>query len=116
MSELGILRVENLHFYRGYGFYPEESALLTQFVVNIAVGVKHQTPPITLSSIVNYETIVTVVNQVFTKEWQFIESIADEIHRSISQLEGVVNAWVKVDKIKPATLSCQQTSYELGSI
>jgi dihydroneopterin aldolase len=116
MSELGVLRVDGLQYIRGYGYYAEESQLLTRFVVHVAVKVKHQPAEDSLSSVLNYETIVEQVDLVFSRDWKFIESIASAVHSNLSELTGVESVWVKVEKMKPVTLPCRKTAYELGSI
>lgn len=101
---MGIIKVENIRVFAHHGCLKEETAIGSDYRVDIKVKANLQTSAISdeLSDTVDYVFLNRVVREEMAKPSKLLETVAKRIiHRVFSEDEMVSKATISVSKINP---------------
>lgn len=97
-----IVSIEGLEFKAYHGFYDEERKRGNRFICDVSVELKSfDSREDNIYDTVNYEEVYAIVEEEMKKTCKLIETVAYNIIERIRELDNVVAASVKINKLNP---------------
>lgn len=101
---MGLIEIEGMEFYAHHGCYPEERAIGTRFIVNLAIETSLEHPAKTdkIGDTLNYQEAYNMVKEQMKTPSHLLEHVAARILDALyGKFNGIAKATVKVSKMSP---------------